>query len=139
MKNTLRLVALMLVMVMSVLMIVSCSGSKYGAIKKSFENAGYTEVEADGDTNTIVASLEEGDLQVTAHRLEKKGDILTYNALVLEFGSDEDLQKALADNETLKGFIKDSQESDIVNGNCILVPLSFLKASEMITIFNESK
>lgn len=139
MKNTLRIISLLLVAVMSVFVIASCSASKYGAIKKSFEKAGYSEVDADGDTNKIVASLEEGEIEVTAHRLEKKGDILTFNALVLEFGSDADLQKALSDNETLKGFIKDSQEADIVNGNCVLVPLSLVKAAEMIEIFKESK
>jgi hypothetical protein len=47
------------------------------------------------------------------------------------------MYKALEENATLSGLIKDSQDSDLVNGNCILVPgVNFEK---QIEIFTKSK
>ena len=67
------------------------------------------------------------------------GSLTTYKwAFVLEFKSDAELQKAFEENgsATLKGLITDAQNSDYVNGNCILLP-SILDNSEKVEIFNK--
>ncbi len=135
MKKTVKIVSMALLLVAVMVMLVSCSSFK--KIKGNFEDAGYALVENNDEANTITAELEEGNISCTAHLFQKKGDLLTYNALVLEFKSDEDLNKALSESETLKGLVKDLQDSELVNGNCLLVPLSLLKAEEMIEIFNK--
>ena len=135
MKKTVKIVSMALLLVAVMVMLVSCSS--FNKIKGNFEDAGYALVENNDEANTITAELEEGNISCTAHLFEKKGDLLTYNALVLEFKSDEDLNKALSESETLKGLVKDLQNSELVNGNCLLVPLSLLKAEEMIDIFKK--
>ena len=135
MKKTVKIVSMALLLVAVMVMLVSCSSFK--KIKGNFEDAGYTLVENNDEANTITAELEEGNISCTAHLFQKKGDLLTYNALILEFKSDEDLNKALSESETLKGLVKDLQDSELVNGNCLLVPLSLLKAEEMIDIFKK--
>lgn len=135
MKKTVKIVSMALLLVAVMVMLVSCSSFK--KIKGNFEDAGYTLVENNDEANTITAELEEGNISCTAHLFQKKGDLLTYNALILEFKSDEDLNKALSESETLKGLVKDLQNAELVNGNCLLVPLSLLKAEEMIDIFKK--
>ena len=83
--------------------------------------------------------MEEGNLSCSIHLLQLKGDWLSYNALILEFSSDKALTEALDDNATLKGLVTDAQKTKLVRGNCILVPLSLVKADEMIKLFNEGK
>ena len=135
MKKTVKIVSMALLLVAVMVMLVSCSSFK--KIKGNFEDAGYALVENNDEANTITAELEEGNISCTAHLFQKKGDLLTYHALILEFKSDEDLNKALSESETLKGLVKDLQNSELVNGNCLLVPLSLLKAEEMIDIFKK--
>ena len=143
MKTMTRILAFALLAVM-VLSLVACSS--FGSIKKNFEKAGYTYIEnadsEDGDAavaRTITAELEEGDVSCTAHLFKTTTTLVLVEvpvyALVLEFATDEDMTKALSESETLKGMLKDAQDSDYVNGNCVLVPLSITKFQEMITIF----
>ena len=143
MKKMTRILAFALLAVM-VLSLVACSS--FGSIKKNFEKAGYTYIEnadsEDGDAavaRTITAELEEGDVSCTAHLFKTTTTLMVVEvpvyALVLEFATDEDMTKALSESETLKGMLKDAQDSDYVNGNCVLVPLSITKFQEMITIF----
>lgn len=143
MKTMTRILAFALLTVM-VLSLVACSS--FGSIKKNFEKAGYTYIEntdsEDGDAataRTITAELEEGNISCTAHLFKTTTTLVLVEvpvyALVLEFASDKDMAKAMDESETLKGFLKDAQESDYVNGNCVLVPLSITKFQEMITIF----
>ena len=145
MKTTLRLLSVVLLAVMMVTVFASCSS--FNAIKKNFEEAGYELKESDDDTNKIVASLKEGEISVTAHRFYKEDKVdalitsipVTYNALVLEFDSDKELQKAISENEVIKAYIKDAQNSKYVRGNCVLIPLSITKPEEIIEIFNKGK
>ena len=137
MKTTLRLLAVVLLAVMMVTVFASCSS--FNAIKKNFEEAGYELKESDDDTNKIVTSLKEGNITVTAHRFVKEGTLLNYNALVLEFESDKDLNKAISENAEIKKYITDAQDSKFVRGNCVLIPLSLLKAEEMLETFNKGK
>ena len=116
-----------------------------GLIKEeaNFEKNGYVYVEdadSEGTTKKITAELEEGEISCTAHLFKTDGLFgVDVYALVLEFSSDKDMQEALSESETLKGFVKDAQDSDFVNGNCMLVPISLTKAEEMIKIFKGEK
>ena len=140
MKKFVRVLAVALVAVM-VLSFVACS-STFGGIKSNFEKNGYTYVDAkeDSTSKTITAELEEGDISCTAHLFKTDGAFgVDVYALVLEFKTDKDMKDAMSESATLKGMIKDAQESQLVNGNCLLVPFSLTKADEMIKIFNGEK
>ncbi|MBS6447270.1 MAG: hypothetical protein KH382_06740 [Clostridiales bacterium] len=145
MKTCKRIFAACLV-VSLVFLLASCG--TFSKIKKNFTDAGYTYVESSDDddaktANTIAAQLEEGEISCTLHIFKKElvsvGSATTYKwAFVLEFKSDAELQKAFEENgsATLKGLITDAQNSDYVNGNCILLP-SILDNSEKVEIFNK--
>jgi hypothetical protein len=140
MKKFVRIIAFALVAVMA-LSFVACS-STFGKIKSNFEKNGYTYVEADEESTakTITAELEQGNISCTAHLFKTDGFIgIDVYALVLEFSSDKDMQEALNESATLKGFVQDAQDSKFVNGNCMLVPISLTKADEMIKIFKGEK
>ncbi len=143
MKIFTRILAFLMLAVM-VLSLVACSS--FGSIKKNFEKAGYTYIESaedeDGEAaiaNKITAELENGEISCTAHLFKTTTEILFADvpvyALVLEFDSDKEMEEALSESETLKGILADAQESDFVNGNCMLVPLSATKFQEMVNIF----
>lgn len=144
MKTMTKLTALVLVCVMLLACLVSC-GSAFGKIKKNFEDAGYTYVSEDADGNstakTITAELEEGNLDCTVHVFKgDKGFLGTdVYAMVLEFKSDKELAKAFSEegSETLKGMIKDAQNSEYVRDNCVLVALTITQQDEMKGIFNK--
>lgn len=139
MKNTKRILCLALILV-TLFTLVACSS--FGGIKSRFEKNGYTYIELDEDNSTaksITAELEEGEISCTLHMFKKNDSLIPAIAMVLEFSSDKDLQKAIADDgsETLKGLLKDSQNSEYINGNCVLVPLSINKdtINEMKELF----
>lgn len=139
MKTMTRITAVLLLAVM-VLSLVACSS--FGGIKSNFEKNGYTYVDAkeDSTSKTITAELEEGDISCTAHLFKTDGAFgVDVYALVLEFKTDKDMKDAMSESATLKGMIKDAQESQLVNGNCLLVPFSLTKADDMIKIFNGEK
>ena len=69
------------------------------------------------------------------HALAKNGSILNY-VIILEFNSTDDMNKKIDESETLKGMIKDVQNSDFVNKNCILL---FSMTNEGREIFKNSK
>ena len=143
MKKMTKWLALALVAVMLLTTLVSC-GSSFGKIKKNFEDAGYTYIsESDnGTAKTIAAELEEGNLECTVHFFKGEGKGLLgvdVFAMVLEFKSDKELAKAFEENgsATLKGLIKDAQESEYVRDNCVLVALTLTQQDEMKEIFNK--
>ncbi len=135
MKNTVRIFALVLVLVMSITCLVSCS--TYGSIKKAFEKEGYTLQNADNEPTGEIET-DDGVITYTIHTFQKeseKGEGILDNivggiteglstAVVWEFSSDKDLNKALEESETLKGIVKDAQNSDYVNGNCVLTTIN---------------
>jgi hypothetical protein len=59
--------------------------------------------------------------------------------MILEFKSDKELAKAFAEDgsETLKGMIKDAQNSEYVRDNCVLIALTITQQDEMKEIFNK--
>lgn len=144
MKKMTKWLALALVAVMLLTTLVSC-GSSFGKIKKNFEDAGYTYVtDSDDDTaKTITAELEDGNLDCTVHFFKTEVKVVLVDvpvyAMVLEFKSDKELAKAFEENgsETLKGLIKDAQESEYVRDNCVLIALTLTQQDEMKEIFNK--
>mgnify|MGYP002520514467 CR=1 FL=1 len=141
MKKFARIIAVALLVVMA-LSLVSCSSS-FGSIKSNFEKHGYTYVkdaDSESTSKTITAELEQGDISCTPHLFKTDGFLgVDVYALVLEFGSDKDMQAAMEESATIQGLVKDAQESQLVNGNCLLIPISLTKADDMIKIFNGEK
>lgn len=143
-KKTLKLVALMLLGVMLVMALASCSS--YSKILSNFKAEGYEEIETEDndDVKKITAEFEEGKISCEFHVLRKKladdanvGDKFANAAttvIVLEFSSDKKMLEAIEESNTLTGMIKDAQKSDYVRDNCILIPLVNLNAKD---IFNK--
>ena len=130
MKRMLALV-LTVAMLATVLLTMTACGSKYGSIEKNFLNAGYevvnTSNEDGGNVLDITASLEDGQVSCTVHVL-KKGSLLKNDlqyAVIAEYSGDKEAAEAL--NEYLDGelasTLKDLDQSKIVNGNCLLIPV----------------
>lgn len=138
MKNLKRALLIVLAVV-SIFTLASCSS--FGKIKSAFKDAGYEYVDIDENASakSIAASYEESEVSCTVHLFKTKSLIGTdVYAVVLEFKSNKEAAKALSENNTLTGFIKDLQDSDLVNGNCALIPLSLTKAEEMIATFKNA-
>ncbi len=138
MKN-LKRALLVVLAVVSIFTLVSCSS--FGKIKSAFKDAGYEYVDVDENASakTIAASYEDGEVSCTVHLFKTDGVAgIDVYAVVLEFKSDKEAAKALSENNTLTGFVKDMQESDLVNKNCVLIPLSITKAADMINIFKNA-
>ncbi len=129
MKSFTKILALTLVVVMSVLMLVSCSS--YRGIKNAFEDAGYTLQNEDNEKSGEIKT-DEGTITYTIHTF-KKG--LSY-VIVWEFGSDKDMSDAISESEILSEIGENLQESKFVNGNCVLVPTLDIDAIEA---FNSTK
>ena len=135
MKKTIKLTALVLALVFCTLALVSCS--TFGSIKSNFESAGYTLMTEDTDTTGEI-KLEDGTITYTIHKFQKKGEDsdsalgnivggitqALSTAVVWEFASEGDLNKAIEENEEIKAVLKDAQKSDFVNGNCILMTIN---------------
>ena len=145
MKNFVKVLAVMLVLVMAVTCLVSCS--TYGGIKKDFEEAGYVLQNADNE-KTGEIKTEDGVITYTIHTFQKEskdnsglgaiiggiGSALS-TAVIWEFSSDKDLAKAMAENEDMKEALGKAQESELVNGNCFLLTIN----PDAIEVFNKSK
>ena len=156
MKKVIKILAL-IVAALAVLSMVACS-STFGSVKSNFEENGYEYVtgeDGNGIFDSIVAEFEDGGISFTLHvfrAAEKEkpdkngsfgsliGDAIDslVNAVdycgVVEFASDEDMRRAISESDTLRAMISDAQQSDYVNGNCILIP-GFVKVEEKIAIF----
>jgi hypothetical protein len=129
----------MLVLVMSVMLLVSCS--TYGTIKKDFEEAGYT-LQNEDNEKTGEIETEDGVITYTIHSFQKEGSGILGSitqglstAVIWEFSSDKDLAKAMAENEDMMEALEKAQESELVNGNCFLITIN----PDAIEIFNQSK
>ncbi len=160
MKKFIKIVAFALLATM-LLSMVAC-GSTFGSIKKNFEKNGYEYI-ADEDGNSIFdaisAEFEDGDITATFHlfkaaekeKEENEGDSSLGSLIggaidslvnkvdylgVIEFASDKEMEKALSESETLKGLVADAQDSEYVNGNCILIP-GLINIEEKVEIFNK--
>ena len=115
-----------------------CACSTYGSVKSKYESNGWTENEdcVKLQETLLKNALGEDYAQTCKiHALAKNGSILNY-VIILEFNSTDDMNKKIDESETLKGMIKDVQNSDFVNKNCILL---FSMTNEGREIFKYSK
>jgi hypothetical protein len=115
-----------------------CACSTYGSVKSKYESNGWTENEdcVKLQETLLKNALGEDYAQTCKiHALAKNGSILNY-VIILEFNSTDDMNKKIDESETLKGMIKDVQNSDFVNKNCILL---FSMTNEGREIFKNSK
>lgn len=115
-----------------------CACSTYGSVKSKYESNGLTENEdcVKLQETLLKNALGEDYAQTCKiHALAKNGSILNY-VIILEFNSTDDMNKKIDESETLKGMIKDVQNSDFVNKNCILL---FSMTNEGREIFKNSK
>ncbi len=109
--------ALLLMMIVTL-----CACSSYGSVKKTFEKEGWTENEKLVEMQDALLTEmlgEDYDSACTVHALGKDGTLLNY-VIILEFSSTEEMEKQIQESDTLKGMIKDLQNSDYVSGNCVL-------------------
>lgn len=115
-----------------------CACSTYSSVKSKYESNGWTENEdcVKLQETLLKNALGEDYAQTCKiHALAKNGSILNY-VIILEFNSTDDMNKKIDESETLKGMIKDVQNSDFVNKNCILL---FSMTNEGREIFKNSK
>ena len=152
MKKLTKIVSLALVLVMAVMMLASCGGSKYPAIEKAFVDAGYeNNTTFTGVMNTIKEELAKEEYAVELHMLTKKANGLT-SAIVIEFKSTKELVEYYESSATVQGLIKDVSENEDVNkmynalvnagyanGNCLVVPASILYINEITNIVKSVK
>ncbi|MBE5757223.1 MAG: hypothetical protein E7342_05440 [Clostridiales bacterium] len=114
--------------------------SKYGSIKRAYEDAGWTEnAQVQNWTtqiNTYLAEENREDITDT-HVFEKAGLILPEYAIIVEFKSTESLVQAIEDSATLQGIIEDAQNSDYVSGNCLLIPI--ISSNNALEVFKTTK
>ncbi len=152
MKKLTKIVSLALVLVMAVMMLASCGGSKYPAIEKAFVDAGYeNNTTFTGVMNTIKEELAKDEYAVELHMLTKKSNGLT-SAIVIEFKSTKELVEYYESSATAQGLVKDVSENEDVkkmynalvdagyaNGNCLVLPASLLYINEITNIVKSVK
>lgn len=137
MKKITSLILLVAMLSLTVLALASCS--TYSGIEKNFLKEDYETV--DIQNNTIAKAIEEEfegkDFSCTLHLLRKSA--ISGYVLILEFSSSKDIDEVFGEkgSETVKGLIKDAQKSDYVNGNCLLIPLDPIYASEALELFKK--
>lgn len=116
--------------------LVGCN--KYGSVQKAFENEGFKQSETlEGILDDVKSYFEKEDMTVTPHVFTKG---LTCTVVIFEFKSNADLDKAIEENETIKGLLKDLSKSDYVNGNCLCVPVVCVSpsAKDVLKIFKNA-
>ena len=152
MKKLTKIVSLALVLIMAVMMLASCGGSKYPAIEKAFVDAGYeNNTTFTGVMNTIKEELAKDEYAVELHMLTKKSNGLT-SAIVIEFKSTKELVEYYESSATAQGLVKDISENEDVkkmynalvdagyaNGNCLVLPASLLYINEITNIVKSVK
>lgn len=128
----LSIVATLVMCVVMAMSFAACSSS-YGAVKKAFENEGYSESQTmEGFTSDIKEALEKDEISVNMHVFTK--DIIKI-AMVIEFKSTEDLKKFydnneivrdhvknVSENEDAKAFVKSLEDAGYAKGNCLVLP-----------------
>ncbi len=136
MKKKLGIVVTALTLV-TVLLMSLCGCSTFGKIKSAFEKKEYKESENIQTYQSEIMKYLNADSE---EELEQICNIhLLYNgmkvAIICEFSSTKEMNEQIESSETLKGVIKDAQNSDYVNGNCILLPIA---VPEVVEIFKNA-
>ena len=137
MKNIIKLVALSLVLVMSVMALASC-GDKAGAVKSAFEGEGYTvKTVKTEDLDDITKSIVEAVLEELGEDV-KGYEIMTCTkglsiAIVLKFPSENDLKAALTIDGDASMYDEGVAEG-MINGNCMLLTMD----KDVVEIFKNA-
>ena len=145
MKKLSVVLALCIIVVMA-MGLTACSS--YNALKKAFENAGYTESETmEAIAEDIREEAESESLAITVHGMSKIDGLSTTFVLIVEFKSVEDMKKMFDESETVKGIIKDVQSNEdakelqktlensgFAKGNCLVLPSNPLTLNEVTNI-----
>ena len=114
-------------------MSIAACASSYGALKKAFENEGYSESQTmEGFTSDIKKALEKDEISVNMHVFTKD---LVKIAMVIEFKSTEEMKKFydnneivrdhvknVTSNEDVKAFQKSMEDAGYAKGNCLVLP-----------------
>lgn len=133
------------IIVATMLCLVSCS-SAYGAVQAAFEKEGFVEnTDFTSVVDAIKEELEREEYAIELHLLTKSGSLLS--ALVIEFKTTTEMVEALEESATLKGLVTDISNDENVNKvyeslqehgyahkNCLIVPLSVLRADTITDI-----
>ena len=134
MKKSVKIIALAVALVLCTLALVSCSS--FGSIKKNFEKNGYT-LKNEGTSGSF--TYEEKEISYTIYTFQKEGDGILggltsalSTAVVWEFASNADLEKAIEQSEEIKTILKDADKSKLVNGNCVLMTIN----PDAVKLFN---
>lgn len=128
----LSIVATLILCVVMAMSLTACASS-YGAIKKAFENEGYSESQTiEGFTKDVQGALEKEEISVQIHVMTK--DIVKI-AMIIEFKTTEDMKKAydnneiirdhvknITSNEDVKAFQKSLEDAGYAKGNCLVLP-----------------
>lgn len=131
-------------LVLVTLMLALLAGcSSYSSIKSAFQKAGYSESQSieeyqDDILKCLNANSEEEIKSIcTVHVFTKPGTLLPVAtvAIVFEFSSTDKMKETIEKSAMLKGAIKDIQNSDYVNENCVLLPLA---TRESVEIFKKA-
>jgi len=128
MKSMKRILVILTALVLLV-SLVSC-GDKSGAIKKAFENDGWTVKSVKADDSTVKTVL---SLLLTEEQIEKADDYeiiwcnknLVKNAVVIKFPSAGDIKGFLtvkdSDGKDNTKAYEEAKENGMINGNCLLI------------------
>lgn len=127
MKRQLRICALIATLICA--FICFCGCSNYNSILKAFEDAGYTESDTVSDVQQSIKDMvfgkdengNEDKSDVTLHVLYKGSGLIKASVVIAEFKSSKALEERYEESNDLKNLVKDLQNSDYVNGNCVLV------------------
>lgn len=137
MKKFKAIVAVVLVVVM-LFALVGCD--KYPAVSKALEKEGYQLADNSLTAAAVNTLLEEyyGDKEVAAkvYTWRKDGKLLTADqGVVIEFRNQKELKEFYdSQSNTIQGMVDDVMESDICNGNCIIITVS----TAMIEVFKKA-
>ncbi len=116
------------------LLILGCVNAN--TINERFTEAGYTHSE-DASTwiSSLLAEMQREGVEVTAHVYTNGLRV----AIVLEFETTKELRKQIDESETLQSLIVDLEESKLIIGNFLLIPVIAFTTdarNEMIDVFN---
>lgn len=126
-----KFITVAIVTVLSILLIGLCAcANTFGSIKSALNDAGFEEVEISQEYKDMVKQAYGDEGERAAIHIFKKDTLKV--VIVVEFKSNDDLVEALRDrltDEEIKDAYQELQKLDIVNGNCVFLPVTDLDGS----------
>ncbi len=105
-------------------------------IEDNFTEAGYEyQTDASEFIGATVQSIQDDDVPVETHVFVNGIDV----AVVLEFESRDDLNDQIENNEALKEWLNEEDNSEYIRSTFLLIPVTLNSDTEeeMVEIFNE--